>query len=149
MEVENWVLYHWGIDNWVLYHWRCGWDFRISTDRGLKHRKMRRAFVASDSMVSIVRIVSLSSCRRTKVKKLINRSYFWKCLWCNGYRHRKWIRRHKFKSWTRLIAFHIALIPLGKAWIQVFSFRLWVNSWADWFFSLGKATSLGEGKLWI
>ena len=22
--------------------------------------------------------------------------------------------RHKFKSWPRLIAFHIALIPLGK-----------------------------------
>ena len=37
-----------------------------------------------------------------------------KCPWCNGYRHRKWTRRHEFKSWTRLIAFHIALIPLGK-----------------------------------
>ena len=32
----------------------------------------------------------------------------------NGYRRRKWTRRHEFKSWTRLIAFHIALIPLGK-----------------------------------
>ena len=31
-----------------------------------------------------------------------------------------------------LIAFHIALIPL-----------------ADWFLQPGKATSLGEGKLWI
>ena len=28
---------------------------------------------------------------------------------CNGYRHRKWTRRHEFKSWTKLIAFHIAL----------------------------------------
>ena len=37
--------------------------------------------------------------------------------WCNGYRRRKWTRRHEFKSWTRLIAFHIALIPLGKVWI--------------------------------
>ena len=37
-----------------------------------------------------------------------------KCPWCNGYRRRKWTRRHEFKSWTRLIAFHIALIPLGK-----------------------------------
>ena len=36
------------------------------------------------------------------------------CPWCNGYRHREWTRRHEFKSWTRLIAFHIALIPLGK-----------------------------------
>ena len=67
----------------------------------------------------------------------------WRCPWCNGYRRRKWIQRHEFKSWTRLIAFHIALIPLGKVWIQLFSLQLWVNS------SLNEATSLGEGKLWI
>ena len=36
------------------------------------------------------------------------------CLWCNGYRRRKWTRRLEFKSWRRLIAFPIALIPLGK-----------------------------------
>ena len=52
--------------------------------------------------------------------------------WCNGYRRRKWTRRHEFKSWTRLMAFHIALIPLGKVWIQLFSLRLWVNSRTDW-----------------
>ena len=40
--------------------------------------------------------------------------------WCNGYRRRKWTRWHEFKSWPRLIAFHIALIPLGKVWIQLF-----------------------------
>ena len=40
---------------------------------------------------------------------------------------------HKFKSWTRLIAFHIALIPLGKVWIQLFSLQLWVNSRTGWF----------------
>ena len=51
--------------------------------------------------------------------------------WCNGYPRRKWIRRHEFKSWTRLIAFHIALIPLGKVWIQLFSLQLWVNSRTD------------------
>ena len=28
--------------------------------------------------------------------------------------HRIWTRRYEFNSWTRLIAFHIALIPLGK-----------------------------------
>ena len=33
----------------------------------------------------------------------------WRCPWCNGYRRRKWTRRHEFKSWTRLSAFHIAL----------------------------------------
>ena len=36
------------------------------------------------------------------------------CPWCTGYRRRKWTRRHEFKSWTRPIAFHIALIPWGK-----------------------------------
>ena len=40
------------------------------------------------------------------------------CPWCSRYRRRKWTRRHEFKSWTRLIAFHIALILLGKVWIQ-------------------------------
>ena len=44
---------------------------------------------------------------------------------------RKWTRRHEFKSWTRLISFHIALIPLGKVWIQLFSLQLWVNSRRD------------------
>ena len=37
-----------------------------------------------------------------------------RCPWCNGYRRRIWTRRHEFKSWTTLIAFHISLIPLGK-----------------------------------
>ena len=45
----------------------------------------------------------------------------WCCPWCNGYCRRKWTRRHEFNSWTRLIAFHIVLIPLGKVWIQLFS----------------------------
>ena len=30
-----------------------------------------------------------------------------------------------------MVAFHIALIPLGKVWIQLFSLQLWVNSRAD------------------
>ena len=71
-----------------------------------------------------------------------------RCPWCNGYRRRKWTRQHEFKSWTRLIAFHITQIPLGKVWIQLFSLQLWVNSRTDSFFSLGEATSQGEGKLW-
>ena len=48
----------------------------------------------------------------------------WRCLWCNFYRHRKWTRRQEFKSWMRLITFHIALIPLGKVWIQLFPLQL-------------------------
>ena len=54
--------------------------------------------------------------------------FLWRCPWCNGYSRRKWTRRHEFKSWTILIAFHIALKPLGKLWIQVFSLQLWINS---------------------
>ena len=56
---------------------------------------------------------------------------FRRCTWCNGYRRRKWTRRNEFKSWTRLIAFHIVLIPSGKVWIQLFSLQLWVNSRTD------------------
>ena len=56
----------------------------------------------------------------------------WRCSWCNGYRRRKWTRRLEFKSRTRMIAFPIALIPLGKVWIQLFSLQLWVNSRTDW-----------------
>ena len=54
-----------------------------------------------------------------------------RCPWCSRYRRRKWTRRYEFKSWTILIAFHIALIPLGKVWIQLFSLQLWVNSRTD------------------
>ena len=43
---------------------------------------------------------------------------------CNGYRRRKWTQRHEFKSWMRLVAFHRALIPFGKVWIQLFSLQL-------------------------
>ena len=50
---------------------------------------------------------------------------------CNGYCRTKWTRRLEFKSWTRLIAFHIALIHLGKVWIQLCSLQLWVNSRTD------------------
>ena len=55
----------------------------------------------------------------------------WRCLWCDGYRQRKWTRWHEFKSWLRLTAFHIALIPLGKILIQLFSLQIWVVSRAD------------------
>ena len=48
---------------------------QISTDRDLGGYGMCSEFVGSDSTVSIGKIVSLSSCRKTKVKKLINVSY--------------------------------------------------------------------------
>ena len=81
----------------------------------------------------------------TLIILFIKYSYLWRCPWCNGYRRRKWTRRHEFKSWTRIIAFHIALISLGKLWIQIFSLQLWVGQTR--FSSLGEATSLEEGKL--
>ena len=55
------------------------------------------------------------------------RVFLRRCPWCNGYRRRNWTRQHEFKSWTRLIVFHKALIPLGKVWIQLFSLQLWAN----------------------
>ena len=54
-----------------------------------------------------------------------------RCPWRNGYRRRKWTSQHEFKSWTRLIAYHKAVMLLGKVWIPLFSLQLWVNSWAD------------------
>ena len=41
--------------------------------------------------------------------------------------------KHEFKSRKRLIWFHIALIPLGKEWMLLFSLWLCVNSRIDWF----------------
>ena len=73
-----------------------------------------------------------SACVHKCITATLMGKSFWRCPWCTGYRHRKWTRRHEFKSWTRLIAFHIALIPLGKVWIQLFSLQLWVNSRTDW-----------------
>ena len=90
--------------------------------------------------------VSLSHLPQRYLKQTIPR----RNLWCNGYRCRKWTRRDEFKFWIRLIIFHIELIPLGKVWIQLFSFQVWENSRTQTeFFSLGEATSQGEGKLWI
>ena len=86
--------------------------------------------------------LSISTCSYLYIVLLINRSIstcsyqsiylhtniiFRRCPWCNSYRRRKWTRWHEFKSWTRLIAFHIALIPLGKVWIQLFSLQQWVK----------------------
>ena len=48
---------------------------QISTDRDLKGYRLRSAFVRSASTVSIVKIVSLTSCRKTKVKKSLNSVY--------------------------------------------------------------------------
>ena len=81
-------LYHWGIDNWILYRWRMLLEFCRSLN--LKNYKMRCAFVASDSTVSIVRIVSLLV-SKNQSQKLINRSYLRQksptCVFVPGYFH--------------------------------------------------------------
>ena len=55
--------------------------------------------------------------------------------WPIGHDRRKWIRRSEFKSWTRLFAFHIALILFKKVWIQVYSLHLWRASGTVWVLS--------------
>ena len=52
-----------------------------------------------------------------------------------------------FKSWTRLFAFHFALMPLGIIYSS-FSGYSWIVRRTG-FFSVSLATNLGEGKLWI
>ena len=49
------------------------------------------------------------------------------------YRRKRWTRRPKFKSSTRIFALHVALIALGKVWIQQFSSQPWVDR-TDWAF---------------
>ena len=58
--------------------------------------------------------IDLVSYRARAKKKKKKKRKKRRCPWCNGFRSRKWTWRHEFKSWTRLIAFLIALIPLGK-----------------------------------
>ena len=53
--------------------------------------------------------------------------------------------RPEFKSWTKLFAFSIELIPLGKVYIQLFFLQLWQIG----VFNFATVTSLGEGKLWF
>ena len=104
-----------------------------------------------------IKLLELYNAKSTHVKNSSSRSsiqliagrgnkvFFRRCPRCNVYRRRKWTRNHEVKSWTRLIAFHKALIPLGKVWIQFFSLELRQTR----YFSLGEATGLGEEKLWI
>ena len=46
----------------------------------------------------------------------------------NNYQHKKWTQLPKFKTWTRLFAFHITLIPLEKVGLQLFSLKLWIRN---------------------
>ena len=120
----------------------------------MKARQLESLTDCSDKIITpkfVVEIQVMMENNPSKLIRSITTNILWRCPWCNGYRRRKWTRRHEFKTWTRLIAFHIALIPLGKVWIQLFSPPLAMGKIVGQtgFFSLGEATSLGEGKLWI
>ena len=64
-------------------------------------------------IIGALKVLQIFTDIRSVMARLIGHNLL-RCPWCNGYRRRKWTRRHEFKSWTRLIVFHIAVIPLGK-----------------------------------
>ena len=68
--------------------------------------------------------------------------------WCNGYRRRNWTRRHEFKSWTDCISHSTNTLGKGMNPI-ILPPAMGKIVGQTRFFSLGEATSLGEGKLWI
>ena len=43
----------------------------------------------------------------------------WRYFWCNGSHCREWTWQPKFKTWTRLFAFHVVLILFGKTGVPV------------------------------
>ena len=82
------------------------------------------------------------------------------CFWsqCRG----KWNRILDFKSWTRLLAFHIVLISLGKTGIEVFSFQLWIKKQtglSPWYSNRSRRrkfsnstplnSALNRGQVWL
>ena len=63
-----------------------------------------------------------SHCARTFARlSLVNKiirhdiNHYWRCPWCNRYRHRMWTRRYEFNSFnSRLIVFSHSTNTLGK-----------------------------------
>ena len=80
-------------------------------------KDLRLPFFPKDRRQLTLHQICISGARKSypyRVTSSSQSSASMRCLWCNCYRRRNWTRRLEFKSWTRLIAFHIALIPLGK-----------------------------------
>ena len=61
----------------------------------------------------------------------------------------KWLLYITNNTIKHLFGFHIALIPIGKVWIQLFPLQQLVNSWAIGFFILCVTICLEEGTVWI
>ena len=105
------------------------WDFDIETDHLILASASEKKKEKKKKRTCRIVNIAVPADNKRKIKENEKRDKYLDllrelkisyktCPWCNGYRRRKWTRRHEFKSWTRLIAFHIALIPLGKVWIQ-------------------------------
>ena len=90
-----------------------------------------------DDVVVILRYGGTYVCfHESRVKS----SRGWRCAWCNDYH-----------CWKMDMATQVQILDkagcISHCTYILFSLQLWVNSRADWFFNLGMATSLGEGKL--
>ena len=59
-----------------------------------------------------------------------------RCLWCNGYHLRKRTELPKFKPWSRLFVFQVALVLVGKNIHSSFSLNRSQNSRAPFSFNL-------------
>ena len=121
--------------------------FKIRKKRGKRKRKKReKNFWNNNFKIIWSKLCWFIWCTRPQFPASELWLCHWRCPWCNGYRRRKWTRWHEFKSWIRLIAFHIALIPMNPIILPPTMSKIVGQTR---FFSLGEATSLGEGKLWI
>ena len=69
----------------------------------------------------------------------------WRHVESNSYRRRKFNWLPKFKSRTKIVAFHFVLMTMRKVWIHRFSLQFMVNNRAR----LSSATCLIEEKFWI
>ena len=123
MKSSNAILYHRVVNQWKKYFQRSIFTSyqQIATNISTQNSFVMNIFNALTQSFGINEIIMYDKLRIIIRQYHINISevpvVYWRCLWCNGYRCRNWTRRYVFKSSTRLIAFHIALIPLGKVWI--------------------------------
>ena len=86
--------------------------------------------------------------KHTYVYTYVYTQYIHTYPWCHGYRRRKWTPRDEFKPLTKLIAFHIVLIPFGKGMnLIILPTAMGRIVGQTEFFSLSWATIVGEGRL--
>ena len=102
----------------------CVLFWKILDAATYKKRQNNSHLLSITQTIQIIREGDVGYFERKKDELINDLVFHRRCPWCNGYRRRKWTQRHEFKSWTGLIPFHIALIPLGKVWIKLFSLQL-------------------------